>query len=92
MAKATMGLPSKRVRQQNIKSASNRRPRNGTGRKLVNPRERKTIEQLAAEQGVKPTRLEDILGKGAHLWKSDEEFERFVADIYAQRREDRDMQ
>ena len=27
--------------------------------------ERKSIEQLAAEQGTKPTRLEDILGKGA---------------------------
>jgi hypothetical protein len=52
--------------------------------------ERKSIEQLAAEQGVRPTKLEDILGKGADLWESDQEFEKFVADIYARRREDRE--
>jgi uncharacterized protein (DUF2384 family) len=53
--------------------------------------ERKSIEKLAAAQGVKPTRLEDILGKGADLWESDREFERFVEDIYARRREDREL-
>ncbi len=53
--------------------------------------ERKSIEELAAAQGVKPTRLEDILGKGADLWESDREFERFVEDIYARRREDREL-
>jgi len=53
--------------------------------------QRKSIEQLAAEQGVKPTRLEDILGKGADLWKSDQELERFVKDIYARRREDGEL-
>lgn len=53
--------------------------------------ERKSIEQLAAEQGVKPTRLEDILGKGVGLWESDQEFEQFVEDIYARRRQDREL-
>jgi hypothetical protein len=53
--------------------------------------ERKTIEELAAEQGLKPTMLEDILGKGADLWENNQEFERFVEDIYARRREDREL-
>ncbi len=53
--------------------------------------ERKSIEQLAVEQGVKLTRLEDILGKGADLWESDQEFEHFVEDIYARRREEREL-
>ena len=53
--------------------------------------ERKSIEELAAEQGIRPTRLEDILGKGADLWKSDREFEQFVEDTYARRREDREL-
>ena len=35
--------------------------------------------------------LEDILGKGADLWESNQEFERFVEDIYARRREDREL-
>ena len=53
--------------------------------------DRKSIEQLAAMQGIRPTRLEDILGKGADLWKSEEEFEKFVEDIYARRRQDREL-
>lgn len=52
--------------------------------------ERKSIDELAAEQGTKPTRLEDILGKGADLWESDQELEQFVDDIYARRKEDRE--
>ena len=52
--------------------------------------EPKSLEEHAAEQDTKPTRLEDILGKGADLWKSDQELEQFVEDIYARRREDRD--
>ncbi len=51
---------------------------------------RKSIEELAAEQGGKPTRLQDIWGKGADLWDTDAELERFVADIYARRNEDRE--
>jgi uncharacterized protein (DUF2384 family) len=40
----------------------------------------RTLEQIIAEQnGGRPTRLEDILGKGADLWDSDEEFEEFLA-------------
>ena len=53
---------------------------------------KKTVEQVAAERGVKLTRLEDILGKGADLWESDLEFDQFVADVYARRKEDRDRQ
>ena len=53
--------------------------------------ERKSSEELAAEQGIRPTRLEDILGKGADLWESDLELEQFVEDIYARRREDREL-
>lgn len=49
---------------------------------------RKSFEELAAVQGIKPTRLDDILGKGANLWESDLELERFVKDIYAKRKED----
>jgi hypothetical protein len=53
--------------------------------------ERRSIEELAAQQGTKPTRLEDILGKGADLWESDQEFEQFVEDIYARRKQDREL-
>lgn len=50
--------------------------------------ERKSFEQLAAEQGVKlEGQLERILGAGADLWSSDEEFEEFVRGIYERRRE-----
>jgi hypothetical protein len=41
---------------------------------------RKTFEEIAAEQGVDPTKtLENLLGKGADWWASDEEFEEFLA-------------
>ncbi len=47
----------------------------------------KSIDQLAEEQGVRPVeRLEDILGRHADLWGSDEEFEAFVSGIYERRR------
>jgi len=40
----------------------------------------KSIEQLAKEQGVKPVMdASKIFGKGRSLWKSDAEFERFLA-------------
>lgn len=52
---------------------------------------RKSVEEVAAAQGVKPTRLDDVLGKGADLWDSDLELERFVEDIYARRKEDREL-
>jgi hypothetical protein len=49
------------------------------------------MEELAAKLRVKPTRLNDILGKGADLWGSDHELEQFVEDIYARRKEDREL-
>lgn len=53
--------------------------------------QQKSMEELAAKLGVKPTRLNDILGKGADLWDSDHELEQFVEDIYARRKEDREL-
>jgi hypothetical protein len=39
----------------------------------------KTIEELAAEQGVKlPQNLDELLGKGCDLWDDDEDFENFL--------------
>lgn len=76
-----------------IATSASKRGRAGgrNGNSTTGARARKSIEQLAAEQGVKPTTLEDILGKGADLWKNDQEFEHFVDDIYARRREDREL-
>jgi hypothetical protein len=92
MAKATMNRASKVGRPSNLKPASKRITTGGTGGKLAPGfSERRSIEALAAEQGVKPTKLEDILGKGADLWESDQEYERFVEGIYARRREDREL-
>ena len=50
----------------------------------------KTIQELAAEQGVGPAKWTDIYGAGADLWESDEEFDAFLAGIYTRRREDRE--
>ena len=51
---------------------------------------RRSAEELAEEQGVPPiTRLEDLPGQGKGLWKRDAEFERFLSDIYEQRRRSR---
>ena len=48
----------------------------------------KSIEELAAEQGVTPIkRLEDVLGKGKDLWANDDEFDSFLSGIYERRRE-----
>jgi len=39
----------------------------------------RSLEQLAVEQEVNPVRrLEDVLGKGADLWKDDEDFAAFL--------------
>jgi len=47
----------------------------------------KSVDQLAEEQGVRPVeRLDDVLGRHADLWESDDEFERFVNGIYERRR------
>jgi hypothetical protein len=45
-----------------------------------------TIDQLAAEQGVRlPQDIDALVGQGADLWDSDEELERFLAGV-AERR------
>jgi len=50
--------------------------------------ERKSIAELAAEQGVRlEGQLERIAGAGVNLWESDKEFEGFVQGIYDRRRE-----
>ena len=50
--------------------------------------ERKSIEQLAAEQGVRlEGQLERIWGAGADLWASDAEFAEFVRGIYDRRKQ-----
>ncbi len=89
MAKATMIRRSKVGQLGNSKQASKgvtvRRP----GRKSpMELSERKSIADLAAEQGVRlEGQLERIMGAGASLWASDEEFEGFVQGIYDRRRE-----
>jgi hypothetical protein len=44
--------------------------------------ESKTLEELAAEQGVNPIgRLEEILGRGARLWRTEAEWEAFLSAL-----------
>ena len=43
------------------------------------------IEELARRQGVKPITSIDELAQ-PDLWESDEEYEAFLADLYASRR------
>jgi uncharacterized protein (DUF2384 family) len=51
---------------------------------------RKTIEELAAEQGVPLIADFDALfGEGKDLWSSDEEFEAWLKDLQEARREGR---
>ncbi len=93
MAKATAVKNRRRGGPRNGKPrATAMRPgRGGNGARLAAAyAEIKPPEELAAKQGIKPTQLEDIQGRGADLWKSDQDLEKFVEDIYARRREDRD--
>jgi hypothetical protein len=47
----------------------------------------KTLDELIAEQGVKPlARFEDLFGAGADLWDDDEDFERFMEYLRESRR------
>jgi uncharacterized protein (DUF2384 family) len=49
---------------------------------------RKTIEELAAEQGVPLIAdFKALLGAGKDLWSSDEEFEAWLKDLQKARRE-----
>ncbi len=83
---------SKARRPSKPRTASKGAAVGGNGRKRATGfSERKSSEELAAELGIRPTHLEDILGKGADLWESDLELEQFVEDIYARRREDREL-
>jgi hypothetical protein len=43
------------------------------------------IEELARRQGVKPIKSVEELAQ-PDLWESDEEYEAFLADLYASRR------
>lgn len=90
MAKGSLTRARPYERRRGHKTASKiaRAGRNGKGAGSWGKR---SIEELAAEQGIKPTRVEDILGKGAHLWDSDEDLENFVRDIYRRRKEDREL-
>lgn len=49
-----------------------------------------TLEELAAEQGIKaPQQLDSMIGAAADLWDDDRDTEAFVAEIYERRREGR---
>ena len=89
MAKATMNRRSKVGLSRNPKPASKRMPTGRTGGKSpAGSPERKSIAELAAEQGVRlEGQLERIMGAGVNLWASDEEFEGFVQGIYDRGRE-----
>ena len=89
MAKATLNRRSKVGRPRNPKPASKRVTIGRTGGKSpAGFSERKSIAELAAEQGVRlEGQLERIMGAGADLWASDKEFEGFVQGIYDRRRE-----
>ena len=89
MAKATLNRRSKVGRSRNSMSASKRATLGRTGGKsAIGFSERKSISELAAEQGVRlEGQLERIMGAGVNLWASDKEFEGFVQGIYDRRRE-----
>ena len=89
MAKATVIRRSKVGRSRNPKPASKRATIGRTvGKSPTGFSERKSIAELAAEQGVRlQGQLERIMGSGVNLWASDKEFEGFVQGIYDRRRE-----
>jgi hypothetical protein len=56
----------------------------GTGVGSERPR---SLDELIAEQGVKPLeRFEDLFGAGADLWSDEAEFEQFLESIRESRR------
>ncbi|MGO8813918.1 MAG: hypothetical protein ACLQVG_04530 [Terriglobia bacterium] len=89
MAKATLKRPSKDARESNRTPASRRGPlAKPGGTSAVDSSERKSIAELAAEQGVRlEGQVDRIIGAGTGLWASDQEFDEFVQGIYARRRE-----
>ena len=89
MAKATLNRRSKVGRPRNPKPGSKRAMlgRNG-GKSSAGFPDRKSIAELAAEQGVRlEGQVERIMGAGVNLWASDEEFSEFVQGTYDRRRE-----
>jgi hypothetical protein len=79
-----------RVRRQGRPSttAKDKATGNNRNRPMPSSSERKSIEELATEQGVSlEGQLERVLGAGSDLWASDEEFEEFVHAISDRRRE-----
>lgn len=53
------------------------------------PRHAKNLDDLAKEQEHKHVDVDDLLGMGKDLWKSDEEFLEFLAGINELRRKGR---
>jgi len=89
MAKATVIRRSKVGRLSNPKQPSKPATlgRNG-GKSSAGFSQRKSIAELAAEQGVRlEGQLDRIMGAGVNLWASDKEFEGFLQGIYDRRRE-----
>ena len=89
MARATMTRRSTVGMSRHPKPASKRVSIGRTGAKSPAVfSERKSIAELAAEQGVRlEGQLERIVGAGVNLWASDKEFEGFVQGINNRRRE-----
>ena len=89
MAKAILSRRSKVGRPRIPKPGSKRATlgRNG-GKSSAGFPERKSIAELAAEQGVRlQGQVDRVMGAGINLWASDEEFSEFVQGIYDRRRE-----
>lgn len=74
----------KRATNKNRKGSS-KKPRHRTNKRGF--WKEKTVEELAAEQGITlPQRIEDLLGAGKDLWKDDAELDAFLEDIRRQRK------
>jgi hypothetical protein len=73
-----------RTKQHKVQARTKRRPvKDGFWKE-------KTLEELAAEQGVKPVkRFDDSFGAGRRLWKDDEDFEAFLQELKRARNEGR---
>ena len=62
-------------------------PSDGTTQDGSPTRRRKTIEEIAAEQGVRlPQDLDAMFGEGKDLWDSDEDFEEWLKGIQERRK------
>jgi uncharacterized protein (DUF2384 family) len=60
---------------------------NGTANDQPPPRRRKTVEELAIEQGAPLIAdFDAMLGEGKDLWDSDEDFEEWMKNLNESRR------